>query len=126
MQLCYSSHQIQCKSFEPMGYKLVNTEYIMTEIRTTNCTNCIYFLYKTQTGDPSIVSTLNYFCIMESASLSLNLESRKNTSWKDCLVEKPLIEKCLLHILYFSNTSYENKSTTLRAKFISTRNSVSF
>ena len=27
------------------------------------------------------------------ASLSLNLESRKNASWKDCLLEKSLIER---------------------------------
>ena len=27
---------------------------------------CIYFFYKTQRGDPSIVSALHYFCIMES------------------------------------------------------------
>ena len=44
----------------------------------------IYFVFK----------FLGFFKIfILCASLSLNLESRKNASWKDCLLEKSLIER---------------------------------
>ena len=50
-----------------------------------------------ETGELLVIFCVEVFGFLKifilCASLSLDLESRKNASWKDCLLEKSLIER---------------------------------